>query len=127
MRLPVALTAIACLLGLAGVSHAGQIASPAIYGAFTQKKAQCFIGNTGTSPIPVKVNILDESGNVVPSGSSCGSAVEAGFICSVFVNSIPNGVAFACSATTSGSASKLRGSLILYDANDIPLRSAALR
>jgi hypothetical protein len=126
MKASVIFTAIACLLGASGAAHAGQIASSAIYGSFAQRQAQCFVGNLGTTPISVKVNILDESGNVVPTGTSCNGPIEPGFICSVFTNSIPNGVAFACSASA-GSTAKLRGSLVLYDVNYNPLRSADLR
>ena len=127
MRTSIALTALACVLGFAGASHATVLASPAIYGAVTQKAAQCVIGNTGKTPVAVTVRILDESGNVVPSSSSCGSPVEAGFVCSVFANNIGSGQAYACTAEPAGSAKAIRGTLTLVDASEVPLRSADLR
>jgi hypothetical protein len=47
-------------------------------------------------------------------------------VCSVFAN-VPDNAAVACSAAVAGSAKNLRGSLILYDANNAPLRSTQLR
>jgi hypothetical protein len=127
MRTSIALTAIACVLGTAGASHAAHLASPSIYGAVTQRAAACTIGNTGPTPVSVTVHIVDESGNVVPSASSCNTPVEAGFVCSVFANNIPNAVAFACTADVSGSAKHIRASLTLRDVNGVPLRTADLR
>lgn len=135
MRTSIMLTAIACLLGLTNLSHADQtIASPAIFGSFAQDRARCIIGNMGTTPVSVDVHIFDESGNVVPASTSCLSPVEPNFICSVTAT-ISSGVAYACSATASGKAKKLRGTLVLTDrvpdgfggSKDIPLRSAELR
>lgn len=125
MKTSVVLTAIACVLGFAGASHAALLASPSIYGSVAQTSAECVIGNTGPVPVSVTVHILDESGNIVPASSSCRSAIEAGFVCSVFAN-IPNGVAFACTADVAGSASRIRGSLSLIDANEVPIRAADL-
>lgn len=135
MKISAILTTIACFFGVTSLSHAAQtIASPTIFGAHTQEFAQCIIGNLGAESVSVDVHIFDESGNVVPASSSCGAPVEAKFVCSVFAP-ISFGVAYACSATSSGSAKKLRGTLVLYDrvpdgfgsTDDIPLRSAELR
>jgi hypothetical protein len=63
VRMSVILTAIACLLGVTGLSHAEQIAGPAIYGAFTQNVAQCTIVNTGSISVLVQARIFNESGN----------------------------------------------------------------
>lgn len=125
MRISTVLTAAACVLALAGVSHAGQIASPAIYGAYTQAHAECVIGNLSDNPVSVQVNILDESGNPVPSSTSCNGPIEPHFICQVSAN-ISNGVAYACAAK-SASLAKLRAALTLSDANYFPVKSAALR
>lgn len=127
MRASIVLTALASVLAFAGASHAALLASPTIYGAVTQKAAQCVIGNTGKTPVTAIVHILDESGNVVPASSSCGGAIQAGFVCSVFANNIPFGVAFACTAQVPGSGSTIRGALTLVDANEVPLRTADLR
>src|SRR5882757_3637943 len=124
MRKSIILTAVGCLLGLAGTARAGQISSPAIFGAFFQSAVQCTIGNLGTTRVPVTVNIVDEAGNVVPSGH-CGS-VEPNFLCQVTVFNIPTGSAFACTATTPGSTAKLRGTMVVLDGG-FPLRTAALR
>ncbi len=126
MKTLITLTAVVCLLGSTALAHAAKtLASAAIYGASTQDQAGCFIGNEGTTPIGVDLRIFDESGNALTSGSSCGGVVQPGFICSVFVN-ISSGVAYACSATATGSTKKLRGSLVLFDAG-VPLRSTDLR
>jgi hypothetical protein len=122
------MTAIACLFGLTGLSHADQtIASPAIFGAHTQRKAQCIIRNLDTLSTSAVVTIFGESGEVIAS-RSC--SVTPGHNCSAFAT-IHFGVAYACSATTSGNAKKLRGTLILFKEPDLndwePLRSAELR
>ena len=78
------LTAVGCLLGVAGSAHASQVlASPAVYGSVNQKVAQCVLGNFGTRDVPVSsFQIVDESGNAFLVSGSCGS-VPAGFICSI--------------------------------------------
>jgi hypothetical protein len=128
MRAFAILAAAATLSTIAGVSFAGTIASPAIYGAFTQASAACVIRNVGTGPIEVEADIFDESGNVVPptSRSCTGNPIQPGRTCDVFVEPIANGVAFACSATATSSR-KLRGTLILSTAGRLTIRSADLR
>jgi len=125
MRISTVLTAVAGVLALAGVSHAGQIASPAIYGSFAQAHAECVVGNFSDNPVAVQVSILDESGNPVPSSTSCNAPIEAHFICQVTAN-IANGVAYACSVK-SGSIAKVRAALTLSDSGFFPVKSAALR
>ena len=130
MKTSVTLTAIACLFGLTGLAHGGMIASPSIFGAFPQQdRAQCIIRNLGTTSISAVVTIFGESGEVIAT-TSCGGLVTPGHNCSAFAT-IASGVAYACSATTSGSVKKLRGTLILFnsvDPGDLePLRSAQLR
>jgi hypothetical protein len=122
------LTAVGCLLGVAGSAHASQVlASPAIYGSPNQKVAQCVLGNFGTRDVPVtSFQIVDESGNAFSVEGNCG-AVPAGFICSIatFPGSIPFGAAVACQANLS-SGSQVRGSLTIYDGNGVPLRMSEL-
>lgn len=118
------------LLGLALPAHAAQtIASPAIFGSNLQDRAQCIVRNTGSSPVPVTITIFTESGTALAS-SVCAGGITPGHSCSAFAN-ITNGAAYACSATATGSAKALRGSLILYDTVDPgdfePIRSASLR
>ena len=126
MRASIVLTAIAFLLGTAAASHAAKLSSASIYGSIAQRQAGCTIGNGGPVPVSVTVHILDESGNVVPSSSSCVAPVEAGFICQVFAN-ISNGVAYSCTAEVAGSAKFIRANLTLRDANELPVRSIDLR
>lgn len=125
MRLPAMLTTAGCLLALAGTSRAAQIASPTIFGAFFQQVAQCTIGNVGKTPVSVTVNIVDEQGNVVSTNSHCG-IIEPNFLCQVSALSISTDAALACTATTPGSAAKLRGNFALL-AGGLPIRSAELR
>jgi hypothetical protein len=120
------LTAAACLAGLSGLAEAATLASPATYASTAQRGAQCVIGNHGTTPIKVDVRIVDEAGNAYSANNTCGS-VPPQFICSAFVSQVANNQAVACSATTSGSAAKLRGSLTLYDTQGVPLRTSELR
>jgi hypothetical protein len=124
MKTSIVLTALACVLGFAGASHAAQLASPTIYGAVTQNQARCDVGNTSAANANVKLSIVDESGNVVSSG--CGF-VEAGFICSIFANNIGSGVAYACVADVTGSPKPIRASFTLWDASENILRTADLR
>ncbi len=119
------------LLGLALPAHAAQtIASATIFGSNLQDRAQCIVRNTGASPAPVTITIFTESGTAVSTAVCGGSGITPGHNCSAFAN-IANGVAYACSATATGSAKALRGSLILYDTVDPgdfePIRSAELR
>jgi hypothetical protein len=127
MRASITLTAIACVLGLAGTASATRLASPAIYGAVTQKQAACTIGNTGSTPVNLTVHIVDEVGTVVDTATSCRGSVEAGFICQVFANNLGFGSAYACTADIAGSASRIRASLTLRDADETPLRAVDLR
>ena len=92
MRMFAALTAVGCLLGVAGSSHASQVlASPAVYGSPNQTVAVCVLGNFGTRDVPVtSFQIVDEPGNAFSVSGVCGS-VPAGFICSIFAPNIPFG------------------------------------
>jgi hypothetical protein len=129
MRTSFAISAFAALLGIASVANAGQtIASSAIFAGTAQNKARCIVRNTSSVPMQVTVQIFNESGQAI-AGGSCGT-VTPGHNCSAFAN-IANGVAHACSASTTGSAKALRGSLVIYDEVDLNdlegLRSAQLR
>ena len=104
MKPSIVLSIAGCLVGLAGLAHAGQtISSATIYGAFNQDTAECIVRNVGKSPISVEVNIIDESGNPLATGGNCAAAVQPGDYC--FKRApISFGVAYACSATPTGSA-----------------------
>ena len=127
MRMFAALTAVGCLLGVAGSSHASQVlASPAVYGSPNQTVAECVLGDFGTRDVPVtSFQIVDESGNAFSVEGNCG-AVPAGFVCSISAFNIPFGAAVACQANVS-SGNTIRGSLTIFDGNDVPLRSTELR
>jgi hypothetical protein len=127
MRMFAVLTAVGCLLGVAGSVHASQdLASPAIYGSVNQKGAQCVLGNFGTRDVPVtSFQIVNESGTAFSVNGACG-AVPAGFICSIFAGNIPFGSAVACQATLSN-GDKIRGSLTIFDGHGVPLRMSELR
>jgi hypothetical protein len=129
MRMLAALTAVGCLLGFAGSSHASHIlASPAVYGSVNQKVAQCVLGNFGIRDVPVtSFQIVDEAGNPFSVEGTCG-AVPAGDICSIatFAGSIPTSAAVACQASLSNGET-IRGSLTIFDGNRVALRTTELR
>ena len=126
MRSALMLTALMGVWGFTGPVQAAQtLASPAIFGSFSQTTAVCTIGNSGATAVAVEVHIYDESGNIVSGSGSC-SSIEPHFICSIAA-AINFGVAYACSATTPGSTKKLRGALVLEDADGVLLRSAELQ
>ncbi|HEY8515547.1 MAG TPA: hypothetical protein VIS07_08540 [Candidatus Binatia bacterium] len=131
MRKLILMSAAASMLGLHGVAHAAQtISSPAAFGGNVQNRAQCIVRNVGKTPTSVTVTIHDEAGNALPGSNFCGAPLQPGDNCSVFAN-IGNNAAYACSATTSGNAKHLRGTLVILDDVDPgdpePLRSAELR
>ena len=126
MRAFAILTALALLSG-ASLAHAESIASPATYGSAAQYGAQCVIGNTGDTPVTAKVKIVDELGNEFNLNNQCFGPIEPHFICSAFANAVPFNQAVACVATVPGSAVKLRGSLTIYTASGVPLRTSELR
>jgi hypothetical protein len=116
-----------CMFGFAGMCHAGQIASPAIYAAFSQDVALCVIYNGGSTTQTVHVQLFDEAGTVLTGvNTSCGSPLPSGQFCSIAKIGISNDNAYAC-AVTASSVTPLRGSIILQDSTDTSLRSAPLR
>jgi hypothetical protein len=127
MRVFAIASTAACLLGLSGLAHAVQLASPAIYGGYTQNGAECWVRNDSSKPLSVVVQLYDESGNPLPSGTSCSSPIDPGSACVTYLRPVANGVAFACSATVPGNGKTVRGTMILTDANGLAVRSADLR
>ena len=130
MKLAIVLSIAGCVVALAGPAHAGQtIASSTIYGAFNQDTAECIVRNVGKSNVTVDVNIFDESGNPLSGGGNCAAPILPGDYC--FKRApISSGVAYACSATPSGSARDLRANFVLIDdlgTDETQLRSVALR
>ena len=117
----------ACLFGFANMCHAGQIASSTIYAGFSQNIAFCIVYNGGSTTQTVNVRLFDEAGNVLTGVSpTCGAPLGPGQYCSIAKIGISNDNAYACAASA-GSASSLRGSLILQDGARVSLRSAPLR
>src|SRR6187401_2849952 len=105
----------ACLFGFAGMCHAGQIASPAIYAGFAQNVAFCIVYNGGSTAQTVNVRLFDEAGNALTGvNTSCGAPLGPGQYCSIAKIGISNDNAYACTASA-GSASPLRGTMILQD------------
>lgn len=117
-----------CMFGFAGVCHAGQIASPAIYAAYSQKVALCVIHNGGTTAQTVQARLFDEAGTALTgvNNVSCAAPLLPGGFCTMAKIGISNDHAYACAATA-GSTAHLRGSMILQDGSNTSLRSAPLR
>ena len=87
------------LFGFAGICHAGQIASPAIYAGFSQNVAFCVIYNGGSTTQSVNVRLFDEAGNVLTGvNTSCGAPLGPGQYCSIAKIGISNDNAYACAA-----------------------------
>lgn len=118
----------ACMFGFAGMCHAAQIASPAIYAAPSQNVANCVVYNGASTPQTVQIRIFDEAGTVIASGN-CGNPFPAGQFCNFVSGGLSNDKAYACAATvTGGNITRLRGSIILQDnISHTSLRSAPLQ
>jgi len=120
----------ACIFGFAGVCHAAQIASPAIYAAFSQNVALCIVYNGGSTPQTVQVQLFDEAGTVLTGvNGSCEfpTPIPAGSFCSIAKIGISNNNAYACAAKAHN-VTNLHGSIILQDhSTNTSLRSAPLR
>ena len=122
------------LLAFSGVSHAGQISSPTIFGTGQQQSAECSIYNNSTAKVTVTVKIIDDFANTV-SQSTCGGPINPGQFCSLFTP-INNEEAHTCVVTSPGPVTSLRASLVIYKRVFDPIfqlfyhqavRSAALR
>ena len=127
-------TICASVLALAGVSQAGQISSPTIFGSGDAVAAECVVYNGGTNAVAMTVKIIDDFAQTIKT-SNCGGPVGAGQFCSVFTP-IDGAEAHACIVATPGSSTNLRGALVHFkrvgpDDFDLfhfhAIRSAALR
>jgi len=134
MKTFIAAVAGAVLLAFSGVSHAGQISSPMIFGTGAQQSAECSIYNSSTAKVTVAVKIVDDFANTV-SQSNCGGPINPGQYCSLFTP-VSDDEAHTCVVTSPGSVTSLRASLVIYERVFDPLfqlfyrqvvRSAALR
>src|SRR5215471_11074940 len=110
MKTLVVAAAIAGVMAASGVSQAGQMVSPMIFGSGEQVGAECAVLNGGTAAIPVTIKIIDDFGSTV-STSNCG-LVTPGDFCSHF-SPIDNAEAHACIVTSVASVQNLRGSLLV--------------
>lgn len=118
------------VLAATAAANAGTIYSPAIFGSHGQNQATCVVLNTGPDVLSVTVRFLNESGGIEKSGTVI---IGPGQF-AVSTHNISFGVAYACSATSSGS-SNLRGALTIIDivpdgfggSLHRPIRSADLR
>lgn len=112
MRTLIVALATTGVLALSGVSQAGQLSSPMIFGNVPQARAECVVVNGGTSPVSMTLAIIDELG-AVKTSSACGGPVAAGDFCALIMP-IPFVGPFACTATA-GQTTNLRGALVLED------------
>ena len=116
MKGPLALAAIAALLGSATVAPAAQtIVSSAIQTShFPENTAACYVRNVGRSPISVQVQFLENftPGFVTADVDTCNgeSPLEPGKSCFLRLNGLPADVTVECAATAlTGSVKNLRG------------------
>jgi len=131
MKTIIALIACSCVVGMANLSGAAQIASPTIFGSSTQTAAECVVVNGGTTNLAVTVEILDKSGAVLRS-SNCDGSLAPGQFCSA--GGIINAVLASCIATAV-SVANLRGALTIEEpvpdgsggTYPSPIRSSPLR
>jgi hypothetical protein len=104
MKTLVALSA--SVFAFAGMCHAAQIASPAIYAGLSQKVGQCLVYNAGSANQTVRVQIFDEAGTVLADSGNC-IATSGGQFCAL-ATGISNGNAYACTARA-GNVANLHG------------------
>ena len=128
MRTPMAVTAFTVLLGLASLTQAAQLLSaPLPVNARTNIgiTGTCRILNTGTTPVPVQVEVF--SNNAFPGYDIdlCNHApLAGGQSCLVMVNRLPDDSYAACKVTASN-VSLLRGTFELAeDTKDFIVRVA---
>jgi hypothetical protein len=101
------------LLSSTGFAHAGQtIASPPVlHGGGQLATTACYVRNVGTRPVSVTVQITDEAGaSLTPSFQNCNTPLLPGRTCVVLAGN-GGGEFTGCSATASGSAKYLRGTM----------------
>lgn len=119
----------ASMIGVAGVCHAAQIASPAIFGALSQNVAQCLVYNAGSTTQTIQIQLFDEAGTVLTAVSgSCNfpTPIPAGEFCALAAIGISHDKAYACAARASN-VTNLHGSITLQENANSSLRSAVLR
>ena len=100
---------VAGVLGVSGLAHAAQIASPSIFGNQNQSVVECVVLNFGTRPVAVTLKIIDELA-ATKATSTCDGALAPGEFCSVSASLFVAG--FGCTATAPSTAT-LRGTLII--------------
>ena len=103
--------ACAAVLALSGVSEAGQISSPVIYGALSQHRTHCTVLNGGTTAVAVTLKLVNDFYGLEAT-YNCG-AIPPGDFCSLS-RVIDNSSAYACTATA-GATSNLRGALVIEE------------
>ncbi len=105
------------LWGIAAVSSAGTIASPAIPTGPYNNAGACYIRNAGSDPVLLTVAMTRGDGTAIPANfDGCsGNALAAGVTCVVLVYDLPDNVSFACSATADGKTKELRGTVELRE------------
>ena len=107
--------AAALLFSMSGLAEAAQtISSAAIPVTTLPDNFACYVRNVGRTPVSVTVQIVNSSGTMVhPDFDNCTAVpLAGGRNCVVLASGLTSDL-FACSATASGSAKNLRGTLEL--------------
>jgi len=119
MRAHLGFVILGVLLSTPGFALAGKtIASPPVFcGVLPSPQAACYIRNVGPLPVAITVQVTGENGTPrVPSFENCnGSPLAAGRTCVVLAPLVEYTQFAACSATASGSAKRLRGTVEVRD------------
>jgi hypothetical protein len=121
MKLHATMLAAATLVGMASAAQAGQTIASPTFRTGVDNGGACYVRNVGRVPVSVQVKISQNFGaDLLPSFQSCNQAPLApGRTCVALVADLPDDVTFACSATASGSAKYLRGTLELRDLSPV--------
>jgi hypothetical protein len=117
MKTYTVLPAAMSLLGLTSLAPAAQLVSPPLATGVNAAGA-CYFRNVGTTPMSLQVQTLSNftPDFLTPSFQNCNDApLAAGHTCVLLVNDLPDDTTFACAATVTGSAQKLRTSIEIRD------------
>jgi hypothetical protein len=111
MKRRAALAVTGCLLGIAGPARADQtISSPLLPWS---GQLACYVRNVGKTPVTVNVQLFGSDAiAITPTFDDCNDGpLASGVTCVLLRDAPPTIFTAACSATTSGRAKNLRGTL----------------